>query len=311
MRPCVIFNPTARGEKAVHFREQLVALGDRVNLKPTRCAGDGRTLAADATRQGFTTIVAAGGDGTVNEVINGIHDAGGFPGVRLGLLPLGTINVFAREFGIPSRFEIAWRVIEAGHEIAIDLPSALFPVAPNSAPGSRVFAQLAGAGLDSRAIALVNWELKKKIGPLAYVHAGFKALAEAKPMLQVIAGHRTTEGELVLIGNGRYYGGHFELFPQADPADGLLDVTVFPKADWPTLARAGWGWLTDQIHTGAGCVTLQANRIEVSCPSTEPVALELDGDNVGLLPAVFHAQPRALRVLVPPSPTPFSQEGVR
>ncbi len=296
MRPCVIFNPAARGEKARHFREQLAGLAGRAEFRPTRAAGDGRTLAAEAVREGFSTIVAAGGDGTLNEVLNGIHDADGLARVRLGVLPLGTINVFAREFRVPSNFKAAWQVIETGHERVIDLPMATFAHA-DSAPQARVFGQLAGAGLDSRAIELVNWEHKKRFGPLAYVLAGCKALAEPKARIRVVAGTQRAEGELILIGNGRYYGGSLELFPEADPADGLLDVTVFPKANWRTLIGAGWGWLTSEIHVGARCVTLRANQVELS--SDSPIPVELDGDNVGLLPATFTVRRQVLRILVP------------
>lgn len=298
MRPCVIFNPAARGEKARHFREQLTALAGRAEFRPTRAAGDGRTLAAEAVREGFSTIVAAGGDGTLNEVLNGIHDADGLAGVRLGVLPLGTINVFAREFRIPSKFKAAWQIIEEGNERVIDLPMATFAQA-GSPPQTRVFGQLAGAGLDSRAIELVNWEQKKRFGPLAYVIAGCKALAEPKARIRVVAGTQQADGELILIGNGRYYGGSLELFPGADPSDGLLNVTVFPKANWRTLVGAGWGWLTSKIHAGAGCVTLQAKQVVLSSDSTVAVPMELDGDNVGILPATFDVRPRVLRVLVP------------
>lgn len=295
MKPCVIFNPVARGEKAQQFRAQLSALAGSAVLMPTRSAGDGRALAAQAVRDGFTTVVAAGGDGTVNEVLNGIHDARGLERTRLGLLPLGTINVFARELGIPAEFTAAWQVIERAGERLVDAPSAEFVRA--GAPVRQAFAQLAGAGLDSRAIELVDWEQKKLIGPLAYVAAGFKALAESHPRIQVRTPDRREDGELVLIGNGRYYGGSFVLFPRADLADGLLDVTIFPEVNWKVLLQAGWGWLTEQIHAAAGCHTLQAAEIALS--AEQPVRFELDGDNIEPLPAKFSVQPRALRVLVP------------
>lgn len=295
MRPCVIFNPAARGEKAQQFREQLAALAGAAVLKPTYAAGAGRQLAAEAVREGFETVVAAGGDGTLNEVLNGIHDAGGLDRVRLGVLPLGTINVFARELGVPLSFAPAWRVIEAGRERRLDLP-----LAEHGRDGAKVvqaFGQLAGAGLDSRAIELVDWEQKKRIGPLAYVVAGFKALGGEKPTLIASSPAVGGQGQLVLVGNGRYYGGHFELFPKADPADGRLDVTIFPKVNWEVLFRTGWGWLTDQIHASAGCITFQAERFTVT--SDRPVPFELDGDNVGHLPVTFSVRPKALRVLVP------------
>src|SRR5437879_10309450 len=103
MKPCVIFNPAARGEKARRFRERLAALSAECALKPTYAPGGGRALAAEAMREGFEIIVAAGGDGTVNEVLNGIGDEpDGFARARLGGLPLGTITVFARELKLPT-----------------------------------------------------------------------------------------------------------------------------------------------------------------------------------------------------------------
>src|SRR3989442_11173154 len=108
MRTCVIFNPAARGEKASRFREHLGALSAQCTLKPTYAAGAGRSLAAEAVREGFELIVAAGGDGTVNEVLNGIGDAtDGFARACMGVLPLGSVNVFAKELGMPTNFNSA------------------------------------------------------------------------------------------------------------------------------------------------------------------------------------------------------------
>jgi YegS/Rv2252/BmrU family lipid kinase len=296
MKTCVIFNPAARGEKAKQFREHLAALSARVQLKPTYAAGTGRELAAQAVQEGHEVVVAAGGDGTLNEVLNGIGDVpGGYERVRLGVLPLGTINVFARELGLPMGFEEAWRLIEQGRERLVDLPWAEFNQAGQAC--RRHFAQLAGAGLDSRAIELVDWEQKKALGPLAYVVAGLKALTEPKAQITVASGSNNVTGELVLVGNGRYYGGTFELFPQGNLQDGLLDVTVFPRVNWEVLFRTGWGWLTDQIHRAAGCHTFQAEAFSLSSDRTVP--FELDGENVGQLPARFALQARKLRVLVP------------
>ena len=296
MKICVIFNPAARGEKAKQFRDRLAALSTHVTLKPTYAAGTGRALAAEAVREGFETIVAAGGDGTLNEVLNGMGDEPeGLARTRLGVLPLGTINVFARELRLPMAFEAAWRIVAQGKETRIDLPQATFT--KDGQPQRRYFAQLAGAGLDSRAIELVNWEQKKVIGPLAYVVAGFKALGEPKSKIIASAAHAGGAGELILIGNGRYYGGNFELFPKADLRDGLLDVTVFPKVNWEILLRTGWGWLNNQLHSAAGCHTFQAESFTLTEPGT--IALELDGENVGHLPASFSVRRQALRVLVP------------
>ena len=296
MRICVIFNPAARGDKARHFRDRLAALSAEATLKPTYAAGAGRPLATEAVREGFEVIVAAGGDGTVNEVVNGIAEVeDGLARTRLGILPLGTVNVFAKELGLPTAFDPAWRVITDGGETLIDLPEAEFAL--NGQPVRRCFAQLAGAGLDSRAIELVDWEMKKKIGPLAYVVAGFKALGESKSdILASSFSGASAAGQLVLVGNGRFYGGTFKLFPKADLRDGLLDVTVFPKVNWEVLMRSGWGWLTSEIHSAAGCRTFQAESFTLSGAGGKPVAFQLDGDNVGHLPAKLSVRRGVLRV---------------
>jgi hypothetical protein len=152
----VIFNPAARGNKARHFRHQLDAIGSQCALKATTAPGDARRLAAEAVGEGFDLIVAAGGDGTVNEVLNGLGDApDGLARARLGVLPLGTVNVFARELKIPLRIERAWNVLQRGREMRIDLPRVEFSA--NGTRQKQYFAQLAGAGMDARAIELVDW----------------------------------------------------------------------------------------------------------------------------------------------------------
>src|SRR6516162_4286236 len=123
VRTCVIFNPTAKGNKARNFRRHLDEFAADCALKQTTAVGDARKLAAQAVAEGFEIIVAAGGDGTLNEVLNGIGDVpDGFERARLGVLPLGTVNVFAQELGISASLEDAWNTIQRGHEARIDLP---------------------------------------------------------------------------------------------------------------------------------------------------------------------------------------------
>ncbi len=295
MRTCVIFNPTARGEKARRFRRHLDEIGGTCTLKLTAAAGDARRLAAEAVGEGFEIIVAAGGDGTVNEALNGIGDAPeGFARARLGVLPLGTVNVFARELALPMKLEAAWAAIRQGRETRIDLPSVEYRA--NGRTERRYFAQLAGAGLDARAVELVEWQLKKKIGPLAYIVAGLKALAGAQPKITAAGGGRTVTGELVLIGNGRLYGGPYRVFPDADLRDGLLEVCVFPRVNWFTLARCG-PWLLLRGRLPASAVEVfQAEALALTSPS--PTPLEVDGELAGHLPGAFAVQRGGLRVIV-------------
>ncbi|MFZ0827132.1 MAG: diacylglycerol kinase family protein [Verrucomicrobiia bacterium] len=296
MRTCVIFNPAARGNKARHFRHQLDVIGLQCALKATTAPGDARRLAAEAVGEGFDLIVAAGGDGTVNETLNGLGDAPeGFARARLGVLPLGTVNVFARELKIPLRIERAWEVLQRGREARIDLPRADFST--NGSRQRQYFVQLAGAGMDARAIELVDGDHKKKIGPLAYLIAGLKALREPKPEITVRAAGRVVTGELVLIGNGRFYGGPFGIFPSADLRDGMLDICVFPRVNWLTLLLCAPSLLAGRKLPARAVQRVRAAAFEVT--GEVGAAFELDGEWAGRLPVTFSVERETLRVGVP------------
>ena len=294
---CVIFNPAARGNKARKFRRYLDEMSGRAAFKATAAPGDARRLAAEAVGDGFDVIAAAGGDGTVNEVLNGIGDAKGFDRTRFGVLPLGTVNVFARELKIPLRLEYAWEVLRRGQERILDLPQVEF--SQNGGVKKQFFIQLAGAGLDARAIELVSWSHKKKIGPLAYVIAGFKALREKKPRIHAHensqSANESLQGELVLIGNGKFYGGTFNIFPQADLSDGFLDVCIFPRTDFATLLSCGPDLLLRLRLPERTVKRFRARSFELSGEAT--AAFQLDGEGIGKLPATFSISGEKLRVI--------------
>jgi len=295
VQTCVIFNPSARGEKAEAFCAGLESHFPNCVCWRTGQAGQARDLAAKAVRGGFQTIIAAGGDGTVNEVVNGIGDVpGGFDSTHFGVLPLGTVNVFARELGFPRQPAAAVSVLKQGKTTAIDLGLVEYTV--DGSPRRRFFIQLAGAGLDSRAIELVSWELKKKLGPVAYVVAGLKAMREPQPVIMANNG-KVVSGELVLIGNGRFYGGSFAAFPTATLHDGLLHVCVLPKVTWPRLMAVALGFLTGHLYRF--CSALQFSPSSVTLTSASRVILQLDGENACELPATLSVRPKALRVIVP------------
>jgi YegS/Rv2252/BmrU family lipid kinase len=296
VRICVIFNPAARGNKARRFRRFLDELSQQCALKATNAPGDARRLAQAAAATGYDIIAAAGGDGTVNEVLNGIGDEpDGFSRVRLGVLPLGTVNVFARELNIPLRLEGAWKVLKRAQEMKIDLGRADY--FENGRPQRRFFMQLGGAGLDARAIELVSWKLKKSAGPLAYVVAGFQALAEKQAQISVSADGKKICGELALLGNGKLYGGPFDLFPEADLRDGRLDACVFPRVNLPSLLKLAPGFMARRKLSEHRVLRLQAQTIELT--SDSPAAFELDGEWAGTLPATFSVEREKLRVVVP------------
>ena len=294
MHACVIFNPVAKGNRARKFRAHLDALRVSAELRPTQGPGGARPLAAQALRDGFDTLIAAGGDGTVNEVINGMADVPeGFARARLGILPLGTVNVFARELEIPFALESAWRLVEAGKEARLDLPYAEFE--SEGKKQRRYFAQLGGAGLDARSIELVNWRLKKLLGPLAYILAGVRAICENQPRITVTLNGRNYEGSLLLIGNGRCYGGNLTLFPGADLKDGQLDLTLFPEVNWRVLFRWCWDVMAHGWEGAGGTMHLQGTTFKVT--ADRRTGFELEGDWVGALPATFGLLPKMLRVV--------------
>ncbi len=264
-------------------------------MRLTGGQGQARQLAAQAVREGFATIVAAGGDGTANEVVNGMADVPqGLASARLGIVPLGTVNVFARELGLPRDLAGAARTLAAGREMTMDLGRAEFTA--DGQAQCRYFLQLAGAGLDARAVELVSWELKKKAGPLAYAVAGLKALRENQPAI-TIEGAGPAAGELVLVGNGRYYGGSFEFFPEASLRDGLLEVCVLPKVNvWHAL-QAVLGLATGGVHRFWPSRRFRSSTVTLT--SASRVGLQLDGEHVGELPVTLSVLPQSLRVIVP------------
>jgi YegS/Rv2252/BmrU family lipid kinase len=296
VRICVIFNPFARGQKAEKLARLLKQFIRDCHCKPTSFAGEARRLATIAVSEGFDTIVAAGGDGTVNEVLNGIGDEPhGFSKARLAVLPMGTTNVFARELKVPLKLEHAWEMILRGAEITIDLPQV--ELMRDGKMVSRYFAQFAGAGLDSSAVENINWELKKKIGALSYIVAGIKALGTKQSRITATFGTQSVTGETVIIGNGGFYGGSLVLFPRADLRDGQLEICMFPKMNWQVAARAGIGLLTNNVHRFYKAREMRAETLTLT--ADKKTFLQLDGETAGELPARFSILPKKLRVIVP------------
>ena len=281
-RTCIIINPAARGAKARLARLQKLARG--AVIKTTIGPGDAEAQAERAVEQGYETIVAAGGDGTVNEVVNGIGTAP----VRLGILPMGTVNVFAMELGIPFGVEAAWKVVRGRHVRPIDLASA----------NGHFFVQMAGIGFDAQVVKENSRTVKKVIGPLSYLLTATKVAVAKPPRLRVLThGKTVAEGSFVLVGNGRYYGGPFALFKEADPGDGLLDVCVFRGSDPVSIFRYLRGTLFGSVSTFSDVHYFKAKNLVVEADREVP--LEVDGEVVGHSPVKFAIKHRRLHVLTP------------
>ncbi len=281
----VILNPAANSDRARRWRTRVESLAQNCQVCATSQPGDAETLARHAASEGFTKIVAAGGDGTINEVVNGLAGTE----ATLGLLPMGTVNVFASELGLPSHdLESCWRVIERDHTRIVDLPSA----------NGKHFVQLAGVGLDAQAVKETSASLKENFGPVSYLISAAQIAARKPPQLFIEAHDREKmEGSFVLIGNGRRYGGPFPFFKQAVIDDGLLDVIVFKQLGYFEIIR----YLQEVFFSSEIRVPeieyFQTKRLRVS--SNEDVPVELDGELVGICPVEFQIREKALRVLAP------------
>ncbi len=284
-KTCVILNPSARSERAQRWEQRLRALCRDAYFCATVRAGDAETLARQAVADGFTHVVAAGGDGTIHEVVNGLAGSD----VALGLLPMGTMNVFANELGIPSNdIERCWEIIQTERTRLVDLPTA----------NGKHFVQLAGVGLDAQVVKETSRTFKRNFGPLSYLISAAQIASRRPPRLLVEAEEAMTEeGSFVLVGNGRLYGGPFPFFKHAVLDDGLLDVLVFKQIGYLDLLKYLQNVIFTSDITTREVEYFQTNRLRVSC--AEEVPVELDGELAGVCPVEFKLEPRRLKVLVP------------
>lgn len=284
-KPLLILNPAARSERAGSLSERVAALPGAGRIHFTERPGEARDVARRAAAEGVDTIVAAGGDGTVNEVADGIA---GTP-ARLGILPVGTMNVFATELGIPSgKLEAAWEIVCGGRVRPLDLAVA------NGAH----FVQLAGVGLDAEVVRRTAPESKKALGPLSYLVSLAQVAAEPREPFEILPDDSAPRrGRFVLVGNGRFYGGPFVLFPDAKPDDGKLDVLVFQNQSHWDIVRYFQAIAFGSHPALPDVEYFQTTGMELRGVGGIPI--ELDGELAGELPCRFGFAEFKLPVLVP------------
>ena len=281
----VILNPAARGEKAQRKRSQVEQLAGSSLVHATTRTGEAETCARRAAREGYRKVVAAGGDGTIHEVVNGIVGSES----ALGVLPLGTMNVFANEIGLPTNdLDLCWRIIQGEHTRQVDLPLA----------NERSFVQLGGVGLDAQVLKETSNAFRRNFGPVSYLIGAAQIAARRPPHLSIESENASiNEGSFVLIGNGRLYGGPFPFFKHAAIDDGLFDVVVFKRLGYLEIIK----YLQDVVFSSEirtpEVEYFQTRHLRVS--SEEEVPVELDGELVGNCPVDFALRDRALRVLAP------------
>lgn len=282
----VILNPAARGARSHRLRERVEAIARGAIVCATTHSGEAEVLARHAAAEGYEKIVAAGGDGTINEIVNGIA---GRRNIALGLLPIGTMNVFATELGLPANnLKRCWEIIQENRTRPVDLPSA----------NGKHFVQLAGIGLDAQAVKETSRAFKRNFGPLSYLISAAQIASRPPPVLRIESENAVTEeGSFVLVGNGRLYGGRLPFFKQAVMDDGLLDVIVFKRLNYLDIIR----YLQNVVFTpqisSPEVEYFQTTRLRVS--SDESVPVEIDGELIGNCPVEFKIRAGGLRVLTP------------
>ena len=282
----VILNPTAGSPEHIRsWQERIESLAGDCPVRITADSGGAEALARRAVEEGFTRIVAAGGDGTVSQVANGLVGSN----AALGMLPMGSVNVFAMELGLPiHNLQRCWDIIQDTNVRLVDLPSA----------NGKYFVQLAGVGLDAQVVKETSLAFKRSFGPLSYLISAMHIAARQPPKLFIESEHTALEeGSFVLIGNGRLYGGPFPFFKHAIIDDGLFDVVVFKRLGYLEIVK----YLQDVVFSSDIKVPeieyFQTRQLHIT--TEQDVPLELDGELAGNCPVDFRIRERELRVLVP------------
>jgi len=284
----VILNPVAGGPETLRgWQERVESIAHDCPIRVIAHPGEAEALARNAVEEGFVRIVAAGGDGTVNHVANGIAGTN----AALGLLPLGTVNVFAMELGLPAHnLQVCWSIIEDGNVRLVDLPSA----------NGKHFVQLAGVGLDAQVVKETSLAFKRSFGPLSYLISAAQIAARKPPKLFIESENAPVEeASFVLIGNGRLYGGPFPFFKHAVLDDGLFDVVVFKRLGYLEIMKYLQDVVFSSVIRAPEVEYFQTQRLRVT--SEQDVPVELDGELAGNCPVEVRIQKKALQVLAPPS----------
>jgi diacylglycerol kinase (ATP) len=292
MRTCVILNPIAWSVKeAGAMRERLQALAPD-QLQICQQAGDAERFAREASQGGVELIVSAGGDGTLNEVVNGIASADCRS--ALGLVPLGTGNDFARSLGIPTDVDVAIDHIRKGETRAVDLVCV-------TSDQVRYFVNVSSGGFSGVVDEKLTSEMKRTWGPLAYLRSAAAAFPELRGYTTRVSlddNRPLIEADLynVVIANGRYVAGGIPIAPEAELSDGLLDVILIPERGPAELAIVA-AQIVMGKHLGSdGIIFKRASRVAIN--SRPGMWFNVDGELIGNEPAVFELLPQALQFVV-------------
>ena len=285
----LILNGKAAGNDALKTAvARQRAIGHTIEIRVTSEKGDARRLVAETGE--VDLLIAAGGDGTLNEVIHGLMDLSEVARPVLGVVPLGTANDFATGCGIPRDPEQALTLCLEGREVAVDVGKA----------NEHWFLNAASIGFGAEITATTPPELKNLLGPVAYAVMGAilaTNLHHYKGRLILPDREITGRGPVAIVGNGRQAGGGVQVTPRACIDDGLLDVLVvreIPALALLTAARE----LQELSPDGEYISYWQTPWAEVH--TAEAIPVNLDGEPMQFSSVRYEAVPRAIRLIVPP-----------
>ena len=286
----VIYNPAAGQWRKRRLQTTLAALkglGCSVHLFATQKAGDAQTRAATLTAEDCDVVVAAGGDGTINEVANGLANAPGqVP--PLAIIPLGTANVLAQEIGLRGNPRAVARAIAGGARMTVHLGEA----------NGRYFVMMAGVGFDAHVVANVDLTLKRRTGKIAYVvETLVQGLRYGFPRCNVTIDGQTHDAYSVVVCNGRHYGGPFVAAPKASLAEPAFEVCLLEKGGYRHVLRYGAALVMGRLSALPDVKILTGRTLKIEGEAGLPV--QGDGDIIATLPVDITVAERTLELVVP------------
>ena len=271
------------------------AAGHHIEVRVTCKKGDARRFVSEAGK--VDLVIAAGGDGTLNEVLNGLMNLSEVTRPTLGIVPLGTANDFATGCGIPRDPEKALALCMKGKQVPVDVGKA----------NGHWFINAASCGFGAEITATTSPELKRLLGPAAYTLMGaILAINVHQYHGRLISPHRevTGSGPVAIVGNGRQTGGGIQVAPRASIDDGLLDVLVVRQIS-PTALLAAARELQQLPPDGEYISYWQTPWLEVH--PEEAIPVNLDGEPLRFSTVRYEAAPKAIQLIVPPNCALLSQ----
>jgi YegS/Rv2252/BmrU family lipid kinase len=287
----IVFNPAAgarRRRRLLAALDLMRGVGLRPEVADTTHRGHAAALARDAAIAGVPVVVAAGGDGTIAEVADGLAGSD----TALGVLPLGTANVLALELGIPRA------PAQAAGVLAMGRTALLHPgVARRAGERDLLFVQMLGAGFDAAVVHNLSTSLKRAIGKGAYVWQTLREMPRyGFPPIRAVIDGRVEDAASVIVTKGRLYAGRFLLAPGADPRAEGFHVALFRDAGVLAAMRYGAALPLGLLPRLRGVEVLRARSVRLE---GNGIPVQADGDATGCLPVTIEAAPRPMRIVVP------------